>query len=272
MNVLFVGGGNMGRALVGGLLAQGTARDTLTVLEIDAGAAARMRSEFGITVVDRVDRDTASAADAIVIAVKPQHMRQTALALAPGLSAQLVISIAAGIRLADISRWLGNYTRIVRAMPNTPALVRRGITGIFAHPSVSAEERGMAESVLAAVGQILWCERENQLDAITAVSGSGPAYVFHFLESMIAAAEDLGFSPDQSRRLAYATASGAIALAEQAPEPPSVLRAQVTSKAGTTEAALAVLEQRGVKAAYVAAIRAADARAAELGDLLGRDG
>src|SRR6185436_63921 len=121
------------RALVGGLVAQGAARDTLTVLEIDAAAAARIRNEFGIAVVDRIDRDTASAAEAIVLAVKPQHMRQAVSALAPALAAQLVISIAAGIRLADISRWLGNYTRIVRAMPNTPALIRRGITGLFAH-------------------------------------------------------------------------------------------------------------------------------------------
>ncbi|MEP6702876.1 MAG: pyrroline-5-carboxylate reductase dimerization domain-containing protein, partial [Betaproteobacteria bacterium] len=142
----------------------------------------------------------------------------------------------------------------------------------FANPTVSQDERRQAEDILAAVGQTLWCEREQQLDAVTAVSGSGPAYVFHFLESMIAGAEALGFSPAEARRLAYATASGAVALAEQATESPAILRAQVTSKGGTTQAALGVLEERAVRAAYVEAIAAANARAAELGDLLGGAG
>jgi len=272
MNIVFVGGGNMGRALAGGLLAQGAAPGSLSVVEIDANARKRMHDEFGIAVTERIEASPLARADAVVIAVKPQHLRDTASLLAPALSAQLVISIAAGIRIADLSRWLGNYTRIVRAMPNTPALVRRGISGLFADESVDDDGRKLAESVLAAVGQVVWCEREQQLDGITAVSGSGPAYVFHFLESMIAAALELGFSPQQARQLAYATASGAVALAEQSDEPPSALRAQVTSKGGTTAAALAVLEQHGVKAAYIAAIKAADARAVELGDMLGRDG
>jgi pyrroline-5-carboxylate reductase len=272
MNILFVGGGNMGRALTGGLLAQGATRDSIAVVEIDATARGKIAAEFGVAAVPEFRRDAGFVPDVIVFAVKPQHMRQTAMKLASELSSQLVISIAAGIRIADLARWLGGYTRIVRAMPNTPALIRRGISGLFAHSSVAADERAGAEAVLAAVGQVIWCEREEQIDAITAVSGSGPAYVFHFLESMIEAAEGLGFSHEQSRQLAYATASGAIALAEAASDPPSVLRAQVTSKAGTTEAALRVLDERAVKAAYAAAIRAADARAAELGDLLGRDG
>jgi pyrroline-5-carboxylate reductase len=271
MNVLFVGGGNMGRALVGGLLAQGRSRDTVAVIEQDAAARARLQGEFGVHAASGIDSDVTARAGIIVLAVKPQHLRQTAQSLAPHLAGQLVMSIAAGIRLADLTRWLGGHTRLVRVMPNTPAMIRRGIAGLFAHPSVGGVERKHAEDILNAVGETMWCEREEQLDAITAVSGSGPAYVFYLLEALIEAGQDLGFSPDQARRLAYATAGGAVALAEQSAEPPAVLRAQVTSKGGTTEAAVAVLEQRAVKAAFIAAIRAAEARATELGNELGKD-
>jgi pyrroline-5-carboxylate reductase len=271
MNVLFIGGGNMGRALVGGLLAQGRGRDTIAVVEQDAAARARLQGEFGVRAAPGIDSNVAARAGIIVLAVKPQDLRQTARSLAPHLGGQLVISIAAGIRLADLARWLGGHPRLMRVMPNTPAMIRRGISGLFAHPSVGDVERKNAEDILNAVGETMWCEREEQLDAITAVSGSGPAYVFYFLEALIEAGQDLGFSPDQARRLAYATASGAVALAEQSAEPPSLLRAQVTSKSGTTEAAVAVLEQRAVKAAFIAAIRAAEARATELGNELGKD-
>lgn len=272
MKVLFVGGGNMGRALAGGLIAEGTAKDAIRVVEISADARARLVDELGIEAREALRAADVAAADVVVLAVKPQAMRDTAGALAPFLDGQLVVSIAAGIRIADLSRWLGGYPRIVRAMPNTPALIRRGITGLFAASGVSAEERDSAEQVLGAVGETLWCDEERTLDAITAVSGSGPAYLFHYLESMIAAAEDRGFSPAAARRLAYATARGAVELAQHSTEPPSVLREQVTSKGGTTAAALEVLRARDVKAAYIEAIRAADARAAELGDVLGRDG
>ncbi len=271
MNVLFIGGGNMGRALIGGLLAQGRAPDTIAVVEVDAAARTRLQTEFAVRTEAAIERGIVARAASIVLAVKPQHLRQTALALASHLDAQLVISIAAGIRIADLSRWLGGHTRIVRVMPNTPALIRRGIAGLFADPSVAALERNQAEEILNAVGETLWCEREEQLDAVTAVSGSGPAYVFLFLEALIEAGRALGFDDEQARRLAYATAGGAAALAAQSADPPATLRAQVTSKGGTTEAAVAVLEQRAVKAAFVAAIRAADARAKELGDSLGKD-
>jgi pyrroline-5-carboxylate reductase len=271
MNVLFIGGGNMGRALVGGLLAQGCPRDAIAVVEVDAAVRARLQVEFGVHTVPEIDSDVTARAGTIVLAVKPQHLRRTAQSLAPHLAGQLVISIAAGIRLADLSRWLGGYMRLVRVMPNTPAMIRRGIAGLFAHPTVGDVERKNAEDILDAVGETMWCEREEQLDAITAVSGSGPAYVFYFLEALIEAGQDLGFSPDQARRLAYASAGGAVALAEQSAEPPAVLRAQVTSKGGTTEAAMAVLEERAVKAAFIAAIRAAEARATGLGNELGKD-
>lgn len=272
MNVLFIGGGNMGRALVGGLLAQGRTPGTIAVVEVDPAASIRLQTEFGIRAEPAIGGENVARAGIIVLAIKPQQLRQAALALAPHLGAQLVISIAAGIRIVDLSRWLGGYSRIVRVMPNTPALIRRGIAGLFAHPSLEAIERKQAEEILDAVGETLWCEREEQLDAITAISGSGPAYVFLFLEALIEAGRDLGFSPEQARRLAYATVGGATALGEQSAAAPAALRAQVTSKGGTTEAAVAVLEQRAVKAALVAAIRAADARAKELGDLLGKDG
>jgi len=270
--VVFVGGGNMGRALAGGLVAQGTAREALAIIDVDAAARERIMAELGIRADGQPTKELISAAHVLVLAVKPQHMRATAAALRTMIAGQLVLSIAAGIRIADLSRWLGGHARIVRAMPNTPALVRRGITGLCAGPGVDDDGRRAAERVLAAVGETLWCKSERQLDAITAVSASGPAYLFHYLEAMIAAAEALGFESAEARRLAYATASGAIALAEASSDSPAVLRAQVTSKGGTTEAALAVLGARDVAGAYREAIRAADARAAELGDQFGHDG
>ena len=271
MSVLFIGGGNMGRALIGGLLAQGRKPETMTAVELDPAARARLQSDFGVAAVPEIGSDVTSRAAIILLAVKPQHLRQAAQSLAPCLDGQLVISIVAGIRLADLGRWLGGHTRLVRAMPNMPAMIRRGIAGLFAHPAVGEVARKSAEAILSAVGEVLWCEREAQLDAITALSGSGPAYVFYFLEALIEAGVALGFSPEQARRLAHATAGGAVALADQSAEPPSVLRAQVTSKAGTTEAAVSILDARAVKSAIVDAIRAADARATELGDILGKD-
>ena len=271
MRVVFVGGGNMGRALAGGLIAQGRDPATIIVVEIDPSARERLQRELGVrAVADSIDADAAGA-EAIVLAVKPQSMQSTVRALAPHVGRALIVSIAAGIRLEDLSRWLNGYTRLVRAMPNTPALIRRGITGLYARPGVSGDERHVAQDILGAVGETIWCEREDQIDAITAVSGSGPAYMFYFLESMIAAAEALGFTPGESRRLAYATASGAIALAQQSAETPALLRAQVTSKGGTTEAAVATLQRLDVKGAFIEAIRDADARAQELGQSLGKD-
>jgi len=271
MKVLFVGGGNMGRALAGGMIAEGTPAKDIRIVEIAAAARERLASELGVESTDSIASADVENADVVVLAVKPQAMRKTVGPLGALLTRQPVISIAAGIRIGDLARWLGGYRRIVRAMPNTPALVRRGITGLYATADVAADDRVTAERVLGAVGETLWCPEEKVLDAITAVSGSGPAYLFHYLESMIAAAETLGFAPDAARQLAYATARGSIELALQSADSPAVLREQVTSKGGTTAAALAVLEARGVKAAYLEALRAADARAAELGDVLGRD-
>ena len=179
---------------------------------------------------------------------------------------QLVITIAAGIRSSDLSRWLGDYARIVRAMPNTPALVQAGISGVFAAAGVSGEDRAKAETILSAVGETMWLEHEAQLDAVTAVSGSGPAYVFYFIESLQKAAEALGFTNAQARQLALATFSGAVKLAVSSDEAPAALRARVTSKAGTTERALQVLETEQVQQSIARAVALAQQRSRELGD------
>jgi pyrroline-5-carboxylate reductase len=196
-------------------------------------------------------------------------MREAATALAPLLRDQLVISVAAGIRAADLSRWLGGHARIVRSMPNTPALVGEGVTGLAALPGLPQADRDTADTILRAVGQTVWVEHEGLLDAVTAVSGSGPAYVFYFMESMHRAALALGLDDDQARRLTLATFAGAARLAASSDEPPAVLRERVTSKGGTTAAALAVLGERGVQQDIVDALAAACRRSVEMGDEFG---
>jgi pyrroline-5-carboxylate reductase len=206
-----------------------------------------------------------------VLAVKPQQMREAAREAAPHLGDPLVITIAAGIRLADLARWIGGRKRLVRAMPNTPALVHAGITGLYAAQAVGADDRQAAEDLLAAVGSALWFEREEDLDAVTAVSGSGPAYVFYAMEALERAARELGLAEGASRSLALWTFVGATKLAIERGEDPERLRAQVTSKGGTTERALEVLEAAGVKERFVEAVKAACERSRELGDALGKE-
>lgn len=275
MATTFIGGGNMATALIGGMRARGAAPADFRVVEPMAEARARIAARHpGIALYAECTRDAVAGADLVVLAVKPQKMREAALALAPhlaGVPAPVVVSIAAGIRLPDLARWLGGGGRLVRAMPNTPALVGKGISGVFAAPDVDAAGRALAAKVFDAAGEQVWVDDEPMLDAITGVSGSGPAYVFYFLEALEEAARDLGFAPADARRLAYATFAGAVALAHASPEEPAVLRAQVTSKGGTTERALAAMEAGGVKAKIVAAVKAATLRAAELGDAYGKD-
>ncbi len=265
----------MATALIGGMRARGAAPADFRVVEPMAEARARIAARHpGIALYAECTRDAVAGADLVVLAVKPQKMREAALALAPhlaGVPAPVVVSIAAGIRLPDLARWLGGGGRLVRAMPNTPALVGKGISGVFAAPDVDAAGRALAAKVFDAAGEQVWVDDEPMLDAITGVSGSGPAYVFYFLEALEEAARDLGFAPADARRLAYATFAGAVALAHASPEEPAVLRAQVTSKGGTTERALAAMEAGGVKAKIVAAVKAATLRAAELGDAYGKD-
>ena len=203
--------------------------------------------------------------------MKPQQMRAACAPLLPWLKAQLVISIAAGLRLEDLSRWLGGHAKLVRTMPNTPALIGAGVSGLYAAEAVSAAEREAAARVMAAVGSVVWVDDEARIDAVTALSGSGPAYVFLFIEALQQAAADLGIAAEEGRRLAVETVLGAARLAAQSSEPASVLRERVTSKGGTTEAALRVMAERGVKDGIVAGVMAANARGSELGIQLGKD-
>jgi len=276
MATAFIGGGSMATELIGGMVARGAAASGLRVVEPAAEAQARLVARHpGIAMFAECTRDAVAGAGLVVLAVKPQQMRAAAHALAPhlaGAPGTVVLSIAAGIRLADLARWLGGRGRLVRAMPNTPALLGRGISGVFAPPDVDGAGRALASSVLEAAGEQVWVADEAMLDAITGVSGSGPAYVFYFLEALEEAARDLGFTPADARRLAYATFAGAVALAQASSDEPAVLRAQVTSKGGTTERALSSLEADAVKAKIVTAVKAAALRAGELGDAFGRDG
>ena len=275
MVTTFIGGGNMATALIGAMRARGAAAADFRVVEPIAEARARLAVRHpGIALFAECVPEAVGGTTLVVLAVKPQQMRDAARALAPylgGTPAPVVLSIAAGIRVADLARWLGGHGRLVRAMPNTPALVGKGISGVFAVPTVDAAGRALAAGVLEAAGELVWVDDEAMLDAVTGVSGSGPAYVFYFLEALEHAARELGFTPADARRLAYATFAGAVALAEASPDEPAVLRAQVTSKGGTTERAILSMEAGAVKAKIVAAVKAASLRAAELGDACGKD-
>ncbi len=270
MNIIFIGGGNMASAMIGGLLKQGWKAGAIRVVEVAAPARERLERELKVKTAAAPGADVAKA-DCIVLAVKPQQVREAAQALKPLPGAQLVISIAAGIRLKDLARWLDGHQRIVRVMPNTPALALAGISGLYAPRAVGAADRAAVEKILGAVGAVVWVEREEDLDAVTAVSGSGPAYVFYFIEALEQAARELGLSAEAARRLALETFAGAVKLAVQGAEPPSRLRERVTSRGGTTERALKSLEEGRVKEAIVHAVRAAAERARAMGDEFGND-
>ena len=268
MKIAFIGGGNMASALIGGLLQQGLSPSDVTVVELNPDARAALTQAFAIKTYSSITPE-ALQVDLIVLAVKPQQLRTVARELQPLLRAQLVISIAAGVRTQDLSRWLGAYPHLVRAMPNTPALVRAGVTGLYALGGVSAQQRSQAQQVLEAVGSCVWVADERLMDAVTAVSGSGPAYVFYFIEALEAVAIELGLSPAQGRELALATFLGAAQLARASADDPATLRAKVTSKGGTTERAIQALQQADVKSLIHSAVRAAALRSHELGDELG---
>jgi pyrroline-5-carboxylate reductase len=265
--IAFIGGGNMAGAVIGGLRASGVAAERLLVVEPLEAARARLAAQHGVAAQERADARLA-AAGTVVWAVKPQMFAQAASAAAPWVGGALQLSVMAGVRMAAIESALGlaaGAGRIVRSMPNTPALIGRGIAGLVGAGAVAASERRWIETLLAPTGQTLWFEQESALDAVTALSGSGPAYVFYVVEAMMRAAESMGLGAEDGKRLALATFDGAAALAAASPLHPAELRAQVTSKGGTTAAALAVLEERGVGAAVEAAVRAAQQRAVELG-------
>jgi pyrroline-5-carboxylate reductase len=269
MKITFFGGGNMASALIGGLHNHGFPASDMRAIELGEDNRLRIEKTFGVHCVAAPGTEVLDC-DVLVLAVKPQQMHEVCTSLRPYLKEQLVISIAAGLRLADLSRWLGGYQRLVRTMPNTPALIGCGVTGMFANTAVSEAERMGAERVMQSVGSTVWVSEEGHIDGITAISGSGPAYVFLFIEALQQAALELGFSSMQAHQLSIETVLGAARLASHSAEPASVLRERVTSKGGTTEAALSEMAKLGVKEGIVAGVLAAGKRAAVLGEQLGQ--
>jgi len=274
MKITFLGGGNMANALIGGLRKQGYSAAGIQVVEPLLGNREKLTATFGVRCCAAIDA-VALDCEVLVLAVKPQQIRE---ALAPltgqfagHLKTQLIISIAAGLRLADISRWLGGYRQLVRSMPNTPALIGAGITGLYADAAVGREGRDTAEKILRAVGDTLWIDNEVQMDAVTAVSGSGPAYVFYFIEALQNAAQSLGIDAPAARQLAIETFVGAASLAEQSREDVAQLRERVTSKGGTTAAALASFDADDIAAAILRGVQAAAERGRTLGEEMGKD-
>ncbi|GAC1354504.1 MAG: pyrroline-5-carboxylate reductase [Variovorax sp.] len=259
----------MASAILGGLLRQGLSASQVEIVEPWEPARAKLAADFGVTAQPTAG-EALRRANLVVWAVKPQAFRAAALAAAPFTSAALHLSVAAGIRSDSIARWSGSQ-RIVRSMPNTPALIGRGMTALFARAAVSAADRAVVEQVLAPTGATLWVAQEPLLDAVTALSGSGPAYVFSFIEAMAQAGVGMGLPGDQALQLAIQTFSGASELARTAGEPPQVLRERVTSKGGTTHAALASMRADGVTERFIRAMQAARKRAEELGDEFGAD-
>lgn len=275
-HITFIGGGNMGRALISGLLANGFNASQISVVEANAATAQNLQNDFKVQIISALENIAFdfSKNNVVVMAIKPQDFNVVAKGLAPKLKhasapSPLVLSIAAGIRLGDMGRWL-DQKRCVRAMPNTPALIGKGITGLFANADINVDDRALAETICKAVGQSVWVADEKLMDAVTAVSGSGPAYVFAFLEAMQSAGEKLGLDTETARKLAYATLEGATQLAQNSSESASVLRERVTSKGGTTAAALEVLSQDGWHGILEKAIAAADQRGKVMGDELGK--
>jgi pyrroline-5-carboxylate reductase len=267
--IAFIGGGNMASAIIGGLLQQGRPAASIDVIEPQPAARQALINKFKVRAHEQAGEFLHNAG-LVVWAVKPQIFKDAALPLAPAVKQALHLSVAAGIGSDSIARWLGTE-RIARAMPNTPALIGLGMTGLYARPAVTAAEREQIGRIAAAVGESVWVEREALLDAVTAVSGSGPAYFFYVLEAMTEAGTALGLDREQAYRLAVQTARGASELARQSEEPAEVLRQRVTSKGGTTHEAITALEAGGLKPLFAQALQACARRARELGEEFGRD-
>ncbi len=261
-NVLFLGGGNMAQALIGGLLKQGHAQDRIQVIEIQPLLCEQFTKQ-GIYADKTLSKPF--AADITVLAVKPQQMQEALENIGQNLKASLIISIAAGLTIQTLSQWLGGHQRIVRCMPNTPALVNTGMTGIYASAACNVNDKKTAQYILSGSGKVLWCQSEAMLNPITAISGSGPGYVFLFMQALEKAAISMGFEAVDARELVNQTFLGAATLAQQSPETLSTLRQQVTSKGGTTAAGLSIMQDHGIEQAIIAGAEAALARAIELG-------
>jgi pyrroline-5-carboxylate reductase len=267
MTIAFIGGGNMATALIGGLLRNGTPPASIRVVEVDPERRAFLKSTFGIDGSAVPDRGLRGV-DATVFAVKPQQMQEACSQCRPWLDSGFVLTIAAGIPSASVAAWSGR-SQVVRAMPNTPALIGAGITGISASATVDPAARALAEQIMSAAGEVVWFDQESMLDAVTAVSGSGPAYVFFFIEALQAAAQRMGMTPEQANRMSIATFLGAARLAHQSSEPVSVLRERVTSKGGTTAAALEKMQALHLHEGIVEAALAALNRSRELARIYG---
>lgn len=266
----FIGGGNMATSLLGGLISDNCPPGNIWVAEPDAGRREALASRYGINATAD-NRELVARADVVVLAVKPQVLREVCLDIAEAQQAHqpLILSIAAGIRVADIDRWLGGNCAIVRTMPNTPALVQSGATALFANDRVTSAQRELAEGIMRAVGLTLWLDQESLMDAVTALSGSGPAYLFLVIELMQQAGVKLGLPEESARLLAVQTAFGAAKMALESPDQSTTLRARVTSPGGTTERAIAILEEGGIRALFDKALAGARDRAVELAEQLG---
>ncbi len=267
-NIAFIGGGNMASAIIGGLLKRGAPAASIQVVEPLEEQRARLTEKFGVDVREGPSPHLTSAA-LVVWAVKPQTFKDAALASRFHTKAALHLSVAAGITSSSIAHWLGTE-HVVRAMPNTPALVGKGMTALFARPAVSPAGRSMVDRVIKTTGEHIWLDDEAQLDAVTALSGSGPAYVFYFIEAMIEAGVVMGLPREQAHKLAIGTFVGSSALARSSEEPIEILRSRVTSKGGTTHAAIMSMEQDNVKSQFIRAMMAAKHRAKEMGDEFGK--
>lgn len=267
--IAFIGGGNMASAIIGGLLKRGAPAASIQVVEPFDEQRNKLSEQFGVQLHAAPNAELAGAA-LVVWAVKPQIFKAAAIAARDHIPTALHLSVAAGISSGSIARWLGT-DHVVRAMPNTPALVGKGMTALFARPAVTVAGRALVDRVIKTTGQHLWLDDEAQLDAVTALSGSGPAYVFYFIEAMVEAGVAMGLSREQSHQLAVGTFVGASSLAQASNEPVEVLRSRVTSKGGTTFAAISSMEQDRVKTLFTRAMQAARHRAHEMGAEFGAD-
>lgn len=263
-NFAFIGGGNMGRALIGGLIAGGCSASAIRVADPSEQARAACATSFGVSAVSEAELAVANA-DVVVLAVKPQQMAGVASSLQQKANTDSVfVSIAAGITLDHLATWLGPEVAIVRAMPNTPALVNQGVTVLVSNPCTSESQQALATSLLSSVGRVEWVADESLMDAVTALSGSGPAYFFQFIEHLEQVGSELGLEAELARALAVETAFGAARLARESDQPPAILRQQVTSPGGTTERALNTFAAGDLQGLIRLALTAARDRSIEL--------
>ena len=265
----FIGGGNMAQALISGWLKQGIPASQIHVVELAAATREHLTRHFNVTCHEQAT-SALNASRMVVWAIKPQVFKQVALSLNGMFPQALHLSVAAGVRSDSIGRWL-DTPHVVRAMPNTPALVGLGQTGLYAGPAVNSAQREQVQSLMQAVGQSIWVEREELLDAVTALSGSGPAYVFYFIEAMTKAGMSMGLTPGQAHQLAVGTFTGAAELARSSIEAPEVLRERVTSKGGTTFAAITSMQDHQIERLIAQAMQAARQRSIEMGQVFDQE-